>query len=96
VRIANIRGRGFMVGFDILDADGKPDGAEAKAVCARALEAGLILLTCGTQGEAIRVLAPLTIEDAIFEEGLAALERALNPGAPASSAETLKTSSELA
>ncbi|WP_395673125.1 4-aminobutyrate--2-oxoglutarate transaminase [Phenylobacterium sp.] len=96
VRIANVRGKGFMVGFDILDADGKPDGAEAKAVCARALEAGLILLTCGTQGEAIRVLAPLTIEDAIFEEGLNALERALNPKAPASAAETLKQSSELA
>src|SRR3546814_6682362 len=39
--IGNIRGLGAMLGFDILDRDtGQPNGAAARAVCARALEQG--------------------------------------------------------
>ena len=78
VPIANIRGPGAMVGFDILSArGGEPDGAEAKAVTARALSKGLILLSCGVYGETIRLLAPLTTPDAILDEGLDILEAAL-------------------
>lgn len=78
VPIANIRGPGAMVGFDILRAPGgEPDGAEAKAVTVRALQKGLILLSCGVYGETIRLLAPLTASDAILDEGLDILEAAL-------------------
>jgi 4-aminobutyrate aminotransferase/(S)-3-amino-2-methylpropionate transaminase len=78
VAIANVRGPGAMIGFDILDrASGKPDGAGARAVCARALEHGLLLLNCGVSGEAIRILVPLTVSDAVLDEGLELLERAL-------------------
>jgi 4-aminobutyrate aminotransferase/(S)-3-amino-2-methylpropionate transaminase len=78
VPIANIRGPGAMVGFDILRAPGgEPDGAEAKAVTVRALTKGLILLSCGVYGETIRLLAPLTASDAILDEGLDILEAAL-------------------
>jgi len=38
---------------------------------------GLIVLGCGSQGEAIRLLFPLTISDAVLHEGMALLERAL-------------------
>ena len=79
VRTAGLRGHGAMIAFDILDRDGQPDGAEAKRVCARALEAGLILLSCGQFGQAIRILMPLTASDAIIDEGLAIMERALTP-----------------
>jgi 4-aminobutyrate aminotransferase/(S)-3-amino-2-methylpropionate transaminase len=79
VPIANIRGPGAMVGFDIMRARGanEPDGAEAKAVTVRALTKGLILLSCGVYGETIRLLAPLTASDAILDEGLDILEAAL-------------------
>lgn len=77
VPIANIRGPGAMIGFDILSASGEPDGAEAKAVTVRALTRGLILLSCGVYGETIRLLAPLTASDAILDEGLNILEAAL-------------------
>ena len=77
VPIANIRGPGAMIGFDILSARGEPDGAEAKAVTVRALTRGLILLSCGVYGETIRLLAPLTASDAILDEGLDILEAAL-------------------
>lgn len=81
VPIANLRGPGAMIAFDIVDGDGRPDGAEAKQVCSRALAAGLVVLSCGQAGQAIRILVPLTASDAVIDEGLGALEQALATGA---------------
>jgi 4-aminobutyrate aminotransferase/(S)-3-amino-2-methylpropionate transaminase len=80
VPMANVRGLGAMIGFDLVkDATtGEPDGAAAKVVTARALERGLIILSCGAQGETIRILVPLTISDATLQEGLLMLEQALS------------------
>lgn len=77
--IADIRGLGSMIAFDLVAERGgdAPDGAAAKRATARALENGLILLSCGVSGETIRLLYPLTIEDDLFDEGLARLETAL-------------------
>ena len=77
--IANVRGPGAMTAFDIVKSRGTsdPDGDAAKRVTAKALENGLILLSCGIYGETIRILVPLTASDAILDEGLAALEAAL-------------------
>jgi 4-aminobutyrate aminotransferase/(S)-3-amino-2-methylpropionate transaminase len=79
VPIANIRGLGAMIGFDIVKdtVTREADGATAKLVTARALEHGLIILSCGAQGETIRILLPLTISDAQLQEGLDMLEDAL-------------------
>jgi len=68
--VANLRGLGAMLAFDIVTADRSPDGAGAKLVAARALERGLIVLTCGTYGETVRLLTPLTISDADLKTGL--------------------------
>ncbi|WP_029013362.1 4-aminobutyrate--2-oxoglutarate transaminase [Niveispirillum irakense] len=77
VPIAHIRGPGAMIGFDITTADGKPDRDATARVTRKALEEGLILLSCGTHGNVIRILVPLTVTDAILAEGLDKLERAL-------------------
>ncbi len=79
--IGNLRGPGSMIAFDLLAERGGSavDPAATKAVLQRAHAAGLILLGCGAQGEAIRLLYPLTIEDAVLEEGLDLLEAALRP-----------------
>jgi len=77
VRIGAVRGPGAMVAFDVLDAAGGADPAAVKRLLSRALEEGLIVLSCGQHGQTIRLLPPLTISDAVLEEGLAALERAL-------------------
>ena len=61
-----------------MDADGKPDAAAAKAVATCALEAGLLLLTCGIHGNTVRILVPLTVSDAVLDEGLGLLEHALS------------------
>ena len=75
--LKHIRGLGAMVAFDIVDADGNPDGPLAKLVCEEARALGLILLTCGQHGNAIRILVPLTASDQLLEEGLDMLEQAM-------------------
>ena len=77
--IGHVRALGSMIAFDLLAARGGDavDPAAAQAVLKRAHALGLILLGCGAQGEAVRLLFPLTISDALLEEGMGLLEQAL-------------------
>jgi len=70
-RIGDVRGRGAMVAAEFVDpATGEPDAATAKAVAAYAHARGVITLTCGTFGNVIRFLPPLSISDELLTEGL--------------------------
>lgn len=76
--IADVRGLGSMVALELNDpATGKPDAEAVKRVQARAIEKGLILLSCGVYGNVLRFLYPLTIPDAQFDSALAILSEAL-------------------
>ena len=75
--IFDVRGLGAMVACEFRKTDGSPDADMTKRVQAAALAKGLILLTCGVDGNVIRFLFPLTIEQAIFDEALDILETAL-------------------
>lgn len=77
--IADIRGPGAMVAFDIVkDRSGRePDPVATKQVVQRAYENGLILLSCGTNANTIRILVPLTAADETIDDGLSVLELAL-------------------
>lgn len=77
VPITGIRGPGGMIAFDVVSATGAPDAATAKSLTRTALQEGLILLTCGVQGNTIRLLFPLIITDTVFVEALDVLERCL-------------------
>lgn len=74
-----VRGKGAMIAFDLTRERGgaEPDAATAKRVTEAALAKGLILLSCGVHGNAIRLLMPLTIPLPILDEGLDRLEQAL-------------------
>jgi len=72
--IGEVRGLGPMLAFEL--AEQAPD--QASAIVAAAFERGLLLLACGMYGNVIRLLAPLTIEDADLEEGLSLLEESLD------------------
>ena len=73
--IGDVRGLGAMVAIELFHKGDitQPDADLAKAVAAEAAKRGLILLTCGTYGNVIRVLVPLTASDAVLDEGLAIL-----------------------
>ena len=77
-QIADVRGPGFMnaVEFNI-PGTSTPDAEFTNRVREKALERGLILLTCGVYGNVIRFLAPVTIPDDVFSEALDILEAAL-------------------
>lgn len=73
--IADIRGPGFMNAVEFNLPDGSaPHPDFANTVKAHALKKGLILLTCGVYGNVIRFLAPVTIQDEVFNEALDILE----------------------
>jgi 4-aminobutyrate aminotransferase len=77
--IGEVRGLGAMVAFELVTKRGEhvPDPDRVKQLTAKALEYGLILLSCGVYGNTIRLLVPLTIPYAHLEEGLDILERSL-------------------
>lgn len=76
-QIAEVRGVGGMVAVEFKKADGTPDAEFTRTVQARALDAGLLLLSCGVYGSVVRFLFPLTTPEAVFNEGLDILEAAL-------------------
>ncbi len=76
--IAEVRGLGSMLAIEFRDpATGAPDAGFLQGVLKRALDQGLLLLSCGMYGNVIRLLYPLTIEDAQFDKGLDILAAAL-------------------
>ncbi|CEP34006.1 4-aminobutyrate aminotransferase [Halomonas sp. R57-5] len=75
--VSHPRNLGAMAAFELLDAHGKPDAAMAQALCAKAREQGLILLSCGFYSNTIRVLVPITAPSDVLKEGLSIIERSL-------------------
>lgn len=77
-QIAEVRGLGAMLAIEFTDpASKQPDAAFAKAVQAKALANGLIVLVCGVDGNVIRFLFPLTITQELLDEGIGILYGAL-------------------
>ncbi|MFN3363770.1 MAG: 4-aminobutyrate--2-oxoglutarate transaminase [Allorhizobium sp.] len=77
-QIMDIRGLGFMnaVEFKVPGTD-KPNADFTNAVRLKALDKGLILLTCGVYSNVIRFLAPITIQDEVFNEALDLIEASI-------------------
>jgi 4-aminobutyrate aminotransferase/(S)-3-amino-2-methylpropionate transaminase len=79
--IGDIRGRGAMLALEFVKAgsgDAKvPDAAATKKIAEYCLKEGVIILTCGTYGNVIRLLPPLVISDELLADGLDVLEAAI-------------------
>ena len=78
--IAEVRGLGAMVAMELCKNGDphQPDADLTKALAAEATKRGLILLTCGTYGNVVRILVPLTASDAVLDEGLAIIAASLD------------------
>tara|TARA_R110002110_G_scaffold83635_28_gene217173 strand:- start:1269 stop:2570 length:1302 start_codon:yes stop_codon:yes gene_type:complete len=74
--VGDVRGLGAMIAVEFVtdSLTRKPDPALTKAIVAEALNRGLILLSCGMYGNALRLMMPLTASDAIIDEGMTILE----------------------
>jgi len=77
-RIGEVRGRGAMMALEFVDpATGAPDAELTGKVAQAVRQTGVILLTCGTYGNVVRFLPPLTISDELLREGLQEVTDAL-------------------
>lgn len=77
-RIGDVRGHGAMIAVEFVDpTTGAPDAALTGAVAKAAIAEGVIVLTCGTYGNVIRFLPPLSIGDDLLNEGLDVVAAAL-------------------
>jgi 4-aminobutyrate aminotransferase len=87
--LVDVRGLGSMVAGEFNNPGGGPfafNAAFAKRVQREAMARGLILLTCGEGANVIRFLYPLTIEDAVFDEGLDILRASISAASSAADA----------
>ena len=76
--IFDVRGRGAMIGIEFVRQGGaEPDPELAARIAATCHEQGVVVLTCGTYGNVIRLLPPLVIDHALLDEGLSVLEGAI-------------------
>ena len=77
--VGDVRGLGAMIAIELVRdrATKEPAKELTGRLQAEALKRGVILLSAGTLGNVIRVLVPLTVEDAVLLEGLDVMEEAL-------------------
>lgn len=75
--LGRLTGVGAMRGIELANADGTPAPAQLTQLLALARDAGLLLMPSGKSRHIIRLLAPLTIEAEVLEEGLDIFEACL-------------------
>jgi 4-aminobutyrate aminotransferase len=76
--VAEVRGRGLMLAIEFADPDGlapRPD--LAKGLLVEAMARNVLLLTCGTHGQAVRIIPPLVTTDSEVEMAMAAIAESL-------------------
>ncbi|AZD88261.1 MULTISPECIES: 2-aminoadipate transaminase [Pseudomonas] len=75
--LGRLTGVGAMRGIELVKADGSPAPEQLSALLSAARDAGLLLMPSGKSRHIVRLLAPLTIELEVLEEGLDILEDCL-------------------
>lgn len=75
--VGDVRGLGLMVGVELVDGDGRPDGALASRVLVEAADRGLLLLACGPRGQVVRFIPPLVVDEAQVDEAVEIFDESL-------------------
>jgi 4-aminobutyrate aminotransferase len=73
--IGQVRGRGLMLGMELIGADGAPAVSLTQEVITQAYHQGLLLLSCGVS--TVRFMPPLMISRSDVDEAVDLLEAAL-------------------
>ena len=77
--IAEVRGLGPMIAIELIPNGDSQAGAElTRRLVTEAARRGLILISCGTYSNTIRIMVPLTASDALVDEGLRILSDSLD------------------
>ncbi|WP_270241151.1 4-aminobutyrate--2-oxoglutarate transaminase [Kocuria marina] len=76
--VGELRGRGAMMALEFVKPGSKePNADAAKQIAAKCLEQGVVILTCGTFGNNVRLLPPLVIDFDLLREGLRIFAKAI-------------------
>ena len=75
--LADLRGKGLMLGLEVAESPGKPLPDLAASLTTACEEQGLLLLRCGPDGQIIRWLPPLVVSEAEVEDAVQRFKRAL-------------------
>lgn len=76
--ISDVRGKGLLLGTEIVDAGGKPDGARVLKILAEMEKRGVLNLKCGPfGGEVVRWLPPLIVTKEQIDQAVEAFDQAL-------------------
>jgi 4-aminobutyrate aminotransferase len=82
--IGDVRGLGLMVGVELVDGDGRPDGDLAKRTLKEAEQSGLLVLLCGPYGNVVRLIPPLVVSEEQVDDAVEifaeAVDRARDSG----------------
>lgn len=74
--IGEVRGRGLMIGMELVEADGSPAKALCDTLITRAFHHGLLLLSCGVS--TVRFMPPLSLSKDEVDEAMSYLRSALD------------------
>ena len=76
--VGELRGRGAMMALEFVKPRSKePNADAAQQIAAKCLEQGVVILTCGTFGNNVRLLPPLVIDFDLLREGLRIFSKAI-------------------
>jgi 4-aminobutyrate aminotransferase-like enzyme len=78
-KVGEVRGRGFMIGNEIVESKDTKEPSKDTAVQLRRtmFENGLLMHTCGHFGNVLRFMAPLVISESLLDRGLEIYENAV-------------------
>lgn len=74
--IGDVRGRGLMVGLELMQ-DARPDASLPAKILAEVYKRDMLLLSCGIRKNVLRFIPPLVVTEAQIEQGLKIFEEAL-------------------
>lgn len=76
--IGDVRGVGLMVAMELVDENGNPNSEITTTIKQKALEKNLLLLTCGSDHNVVRFIAPLVVSKKEIDEAMAIIEEIFN------------------
>jgi 4-aminobutyrate aminotransferase len=74
--VGDVRGRGLMIGMELVQPDGSPATQLCDTLITRAFHNGLLLLSCGVS--TVRFMPPLCVSRAEVDEAMALLRVSLD------------------
>lgn len=75
--IGDVRGIGLMLGMEMIDGKGQPDGARLNRFVSECADRGLLLLDCGEKDHVVRLTPALNVNESEIAEAVEIMDQSL-------------------